>query len=213
MWEKGCYNKNRMQCKSSRFAYFLRRNCVNSFQELVQSIDWGSLTDALLRVLGVFLCLTVHETCHGLAAYALGDPTAKREHRLSLNPLHHIDWFGLAAMLLVGFGCNVPAIMATRTVSSDRDRKMTILLTPFMSCSAKIPIYTLFAAAFFPGHELLVMLALYFGGILVGILVALVLKNTAFKGNPVPFVMELPNYRFPSAKSVVLLMWLRQSSS
>ena len=105
--------------------------------------------------------------------------------------------------MLVGFGCSVPAIMATRTLSSNRDRKMTILLTPFMSCSAKIPIYTLFAAAFFPGHELLVMLALYFGGILV----ALVLKNTAFKGNPVPFVMELPNYRFPSAKSVVLLMW------
>ena len=109
--------------------------------------------------------------------------------------------------MLVGFGCSVPAIMATRTLSSNRDRKMTILLTPFMSCSAKLPIYTLFAAAFFPGHELLVMLALYFGGILVGILVALVLKNTAFKGNPVPFVMELPNYRFPSAKSVVLLMW------
>ena len=81
---------------------------MNSFQELLQSIDWGSLTDALLRVLGVFLCLTVHETCHGLAAYALGDPTAKREHRLSLNPLHHIDWFGLAAMLLVGFGWAKP---------------------------------------------------------------------------------------------------------
>ena len=109
--------------------------------------------------------------------------------------------------MLVGFGCSVPAIMATRTLSSNRDRKMTILLTPFMSCSAKIPIYTLFAAAFFPGHELIVMLALYFGGILVGILAALVLKNTAFKGNPVPFVMELPNYRFPSTKSVVLLMW------
>ena len=119
--------------------------------------------------------------------------------------------FGLSGKafipMLMGFGCSVPAIMATRTLSSNRDRKMTILLTPFMSCSAKIPIYTLFAAAFFPGHELLVMLALYFGGILVGILVALVLKNTAFKGNPVPFVMELPNYRFPSAKSVVLLMW------
>ena len=109
--------------------------------------------------------------------------------------------------MLVGFGCSVPAIMATRTLSSNRDRKMTILLTPFMSCSAKIPIYTLFAAAFFPGRELIVMLALYFGGILVGILVALILKNTAFRGNPVPFVMELPNYRFPSAKSVVLLMW------
>ena len=81
---------------------------MNSFQELLRSIDWGSLTDALLRVLGVFLCLTVHETCHGLAALALGDPTAKREHRLSLNPLHHIDWFGLAAMLLVGFGWAKP---------------------------------------------------------------------------------------------------------
>ncbi|MDY3224994.1 MAG: ferrous iron transport protein B [Candidatus Faecousia sp.] len=109
--------------------------------------------------------------------------------------------------MLVGFGCSVPAIMATRTLSSNRDRKMTILLTPFMSCSAKIPIYTLFAAAFFPGQELLVMLLLYFGGIVVGVLVALVLKNTTFQGNPVPFVMELPNYRLPSLKSVVLLMW------
>ena len=81
---------------------------MDSFQELVQSIDWDSLIHALLRVLGVFLCLTVHETCHGLAAYALGAPTAKREHRLSLNPLHHIDWFGLAAMLLVGFGWAKP---------------------------------------------------------------------------------------------------------
>ena len=81
---------------------------MNTFQELFQSMDWASLTDALLRVLGVFLCLTVHETCHGLAAYALGDPTAKREHRMSLNPLHHIDWFGFAAMLLVGFGWAKP---------------------------------------------------------------------------------------------------------
>ena len=109
--------------------------------------------------------------------------------------------------MLVGFGCSVPGIMATRTLSSNWDRKMTILLTPFMSCSAKIPIYTLFAAAFFPGRELLVMLCLYFGGIAVGILVALLLKSTCFKGNPVPFVMELPNYRLPSLKSVVLLMW------
>ena len=109
--------------------------------------------------------------------------------------------------MLVGFGCSVPAIMATRTLSSNRDRKMTILLTPFMSCSAKIPIYTLFAAAFFPEHELIVMLLLYFGGIVVGILAALLLKSTIFKGNPVPFVMELPNYRLPSMKSVVLLMW------
>ena len=81
---------------------------MNSFQELAQSIDWSALAHALLRVLGVFLCLTVHETCHGLAAYALGDPTARRERRLSLNPLHHIDWFGLAAMLLVGFGWAKP---------------------------------------------------------------------------------------------------------
>lgn len=109
--------------------------------------------------------------------------------------------------MLVGFGCSVPGIMATRTLSSNRDRKMTILLTPYMSCSAKIPIYTVFAAAFFPGVELLVMIALYFGGMVVGVLVALLLNRTAFRGNPVPFVMELPNYRFPSARSVGLLMW------
>ncbi len=109
--------------------------------------------------------------------------------------------------MLLGFGCSVPAIMATRTLSSQRDRKMTILLTPYMSCSAKIPVYTVFAAAFFPGFELPVMLILYFGGMLVGVLVALVMKHTMFRGNPVPFVMELPNYRLPSMRSVVLLMW------
>ncbi len=109
--------------------------------------------------------------------------------------------------MLIGFGCSVPAIMSTRTLSSNRDRQMTILLTPFMSCSAKIPIYTLFSAAFFPGYELPVMILLYFGGILVGILAALVLKSTLFRGNPVPFVMELPNYRLPSPRSVLLLMW------
>ena len=109
--------------------------------------------------------------------------------------------------MLIGFGCTVPAIMATRTVSSDRDRKMTILLTPYMSCSAKIPIYAVFSAAFFPDHAALVMIGLYVTGILLGILLALVLKNTAFRGQPVPFVMELPNYRMPSAKSVGLLLW------
>ena len=109
--------------------------------------------------------------------------------------------------MLIGFGCSVPAIMATRTLSSNRDRQMTILLTPFMSCSAKIPIYTLFSAAFFPGYELPVMILMYFGGIAVGILAALVLKRTLFRGNPVPFVMELPNYRLPSPRSVILLMW------
>ena len=109
--------------------------------------------------------------------------------------------------MLIGFGCSVPAIMATRTVSSDRDRKMTILLTPYMSCSAKIPIYAVFAAAFFPDNSALAMIGLYITGIIVGILVALILKNTAFRGQPVPFVMELPNYRMPSAKSVGLLLW------
>ena len=109
--------------------------------------------------------------------------------------------------MLIGFGCSVPAIMATRTVSSDRDRKMTILLTPYMSCSAKIPIYAVFATAFFPNNSALAMIGLYVTGIIVGILVALILKNTAFRGQPVPFVMELPNYRMPSAKSVGLLLW------
>jgi len=108
--------------------------------------------------------------------------------------------------MLIGFGCTVPAIMATRTVSSDRDRKMTILLTPYMSCSAKIPIYAVFAAAFFKNSGL-AMIALYVTGMAVGILVALVLKGTGFRGEPVPFVMELPNYRMPSAKSVGLLLW------
>lgn len=109
--------------------------------------------------------------------------------------------------LLIGFGCSVPAIMATRTVSSDRDRKMTIMLTPYMSCSAKIPIYGFFTAAFFTDHKALVMISLYVLGIVVGILAALVMKNSAFRGKPVPFVMELPNYRLPSAKSVGLLLW------
>ncbi len=109
--------------------------------------------------------------------------------------------------LLVGFGCTVPAVMATRTLSSDRDRRMTIMLTPFMSCSAKIPIYAVFAAAFFPKYAALVMIGLYAAGIIVGIIVALLIGKTVFRGKPVPFVMELPNYRFPSAKSVLLLMW------
>ena len=108
--------------------------------------------------------------------------------------------------MLIGFGCTVPAIMATRTVSSDRDRKMTILLTPYMSCSAKIPIYVVFSAAFFKNSGL-AMILLYVTGIAIGIVVALVLRGTAFKGEPVPFVMELPNYRMPSAKSVGLLLW------
>ena len=109
--------------------------------------------------------------------------------------------------MLIGFGCSVPAIMATRTLASDRDRKMTILLTPFMSCSAKIPIYAVFCAAFFAKYQVLVMIGLYAAGIILGILVALLLKGTAFRGQPVPFVMELPNYRMPSPKNVLLLLW------
>ena len=109
--------------------------------------------------------------------------------------------------MLIGFGCTVPAVMATRTLSSDRDRKMTIMLTPFMSCSAKIPIYAVFSAAFFPEYAAVAMIVLYLSGILVGIIAALIMKKTAFRGEPVPFVMELPNYRFPSPKSVGLLLW------
>ena len=109
--------------------------------------------------------------------------------------------------MLIGFGCSVPAIMATRTLSSDRDRKMTILLTPYMSCSAKIPIYAVFSAAFFPKYAAFVMIGLYALGIVLGILVALVLKGTLFQGKPVPFVMELPNYRFPSPRNVAILLW------
>ena len=109
--------------------------------------------------------------------------------------------------MLIGFGCTVPGVMASRTLPSERDRKMTILLTPFMSCSAKLPIYSLFAAAFFPQYAGLVMVLLYFGGIVVGVLAALLLKSTVFKGEAVPFVMELPNYRLPGLKNVAQLLW------
>ena len=109
--------------------------------------------------------------------------------------------------MLIGFGCTVPGVMASRTLPSERDRKMTILLTPFMSCSAKLPIYSLFAAAFFPGHAALVMVGLYFLGIAVGVLMAILLKGTVFKGEAVPFVMELPNYRLPGLKNVAQLLW------
>ena len=109
--------------------------------------------------------------------------------------------------MLIGFGCTVPGVMASRTLPSERDRKMTILLTPFMSCSAKLPIYSLFAAAFFPKYAGLVMVLLYFGGIVVGVLAALLLKSTVFKGEAVPFVMELPNYRLPGLKNVAQLLW------
>ncbi|MBE6928160.1 MAG: ferrous iron transport protein B [Ruminococcaceae bacterium] len=109
--------------------------------------------------------------------------------------------------MLIGFGCTVPAVMATRTLPSSRDRRLTILLTPFMSCAAKIPIYSVFVAAFFPSYGALAMGILYFGGMLCGVLLALLLKKTLFRGKPVPFVMELPNYRLPSARSVTMLLW------
>ena len=124
------------------------------------------------------------------------------------KPLRRIGLSGRSIVpMLIGFGCSVPAIMATRTVSSDRDRKMTILLTPYMSCSAKISIYAFFTAAFFPKYRALVMISLYLLGIVIGIVAALIMNKTAVRGKPVPFVMELPNYRMPSLKSVALLLW------
>lgn len=123
------------------------------------------------------------------------------------KPLRKIGLSGRSIVpMLLGFGCSVPAIMSARTLSSERDRKLTILLTPFMSCSAKIPIYATFAAAFFKGYEAIVMISLYVIGIVVGIIMTLIFKNTKYKGSSMPFVMELPNYRFPTPKSVLLLM-------
>lgn len=124
------------------------------------------------------------------------------------RPLRKIGLSGKSFVsMLIGFGCSVPAVMSTRTLSSERDKKMTIMLIPFISCSAKIPIYALFAAAFFRRYQALVMIGLYMLGIIVGILCAVILRKTVFRGKPMPFVMELPNYRFPAPKSVLLLMW------
>ena len=124
------------------------------------------------------------------------------------KPLRKIGLSGKSIVpMLIGFGCTVPAVMATRTLTSDRDRRMTILLTPFMSCSAKIPIYTVFAMAFFPKCRAVVLVGIYLLGIMIGILYALITRKTVFKGNPIPFVMELPNYRLPTAKNTLHLMW------
>ena len=124
------------------------------------------------------------------------------------QPLRKIGLSGRSFVpMLMGFGCTVPAIMATRTLASERDKKMTILLTPFMSCSAKLPIYAIFTAAFFPKYQALVMIGLYLLGVLLGVLAGLLMKRTVFKGASVPFVMELPNYRFPSLKTILLLLW------
>jgi len=126
------------------------------------------------------------------------------------KPLRKIGLSGRSFVpMIMGFGCTVPAVMAARTLASERDKKMTILLTPFMSCSAKLPIYALFAAAFFPGNSALVMSGLYIMGILCGVFFCFIMEKTAFKGAPVPFVMELPNYRFPSLKTVLILMWTK----
>jgi ferrous iron transport protein B len=158
----------------------------------------GSVLSFLPLIVTLFFFLSILEDTGYMARVAFVMDRALRKIGLSGRSF---------VPMLIGFGCSVPAIMATRTVSSDRDRKMTILLTPYMSCSAKIPIYAVFASAFFPRRKALVMIALYATGILLGILVALVLKGTRFRGQPVPFVMELPNYRLPSAKSVALLLW------
>lgn len=109
--------------------------------------------------------------------------------------------------MLIGFGCSVPAVMSSRTLPSERDRRLTVMLIPFMSCSAKLPIYSFFTATFFPGHGAIIMVALYFIGILTGVITAFISKSSLFKGEAVPFVMELPNYRIPSAKSVGQLLW------
>ena len=158
----------------------------------------GSVLSFLPLVVTLFFFLSILEDTGYMARVAF----------FMDKPLRKIGLSGKSFVpMLVGFGCTVPAIMSTRTVSSDRDRKMTILLTPFMSCSAKVPVYAVFAAAFFPGKSALVMMGLYLLGIVIAIVMALLLNKTAFRGNPVPFVMELPNYRLPSVKSVALLLW------
>ena len=146
----------------------------------------------------LFLCLSMLEDTGYMARIAF--VMDKLLRRLGLSGRSIVP-------LLIGFGCSVPSVMASRTLPSERDRRMTILLTPFMSCTAKIPIYAFFAAAFFPGRAGWVMASLYIIGIVVGIVVALVLKRTLFRGEPVPFVMELPNYRLPLAKNVLRLLW------
>ena len=158
----------------------------------------GSVLSFLPIIVTLFFFLSILEDTGYMAriAFVMDKPL----RRLGLSGRSFVP-------MLIGFGCSVPAIMATRTLSSDRDRKMTILLTPYMSCSAKIAIYSVFANAFFREHRALVMISLYTGGILLSVLVALVLKRTVFRGQPVPFVMELPNYRFPSPRSVFMLLW------
>ena len=158
----------------------------------------GSVLGFLPTILLLFFFLSILEDTGYLARVAFFMDRLLRKIGLSGRSI---------VPLLIGYGCTVPAVMATRTLASDRDRKMTILLTPFMSCSAKLPVYSLFVAAFFPNNAGLVMTGIYFTGIIVGIITALIFSKTLFKGNPVPFVMELPPYRIPSARSVMIHMW------
>ena len=158
----------------------------------------GSVLSFLPIIVVLFILLSILEDSGYMARVAF--VMDKLLRRLGLSGRSFVP-------MLIGFGCSVPAIMATRTLPSEHDRKMTVMLTPFMSCSAKVPVYALFSAAFFPEAAPLVMIGLYVMGIVVGILVALVLKGTAFKGDPVPFVMELPNYRMPAPRTVARLAW------
>ena len=158
----------------------------------------GSVLSFLPIIVTLFLFLSLLEDSGYMARVAFVMDKLLRKIGLSGKSI---------VPMLIGFGCTVPGVMASRTLPSERDRKMTILLTPFMSCSAKLPIYGFFSAAFFPKHAGLVMILLYFGGIVMGILTALVLKGSLFQGEPVPFVMELPNYRMPSPKNVAQLLW------
>lgn len=158
----------------------------------------GSVLSFLPTIVTLFFCLSILEDSGYMARVAFVMDKLLRKIGLSGRSF---------VPMLIGFGCSVPAIMATRTLSSERDRRMTIFLTPYMSCSAKLPIYAVFTAAFFPKYKALVMMMLYVSGMLVGVVCGLIMNRTKFKGNPVPFVMELPNYRLPSAKSVGMLMW------
>ena len=182
-------------------AYFTKIHLSTALHSLI--IDGvfagvGSVLEFLPTIVVLFFFLSVLEDSGYMARVAFVMDKLLRKIGLSGRSF---------VPLLIGFGCSVPAIMATRTLSSDRDRKMTILLTPFMSCSAKLPIYVMFTSIFFVKYQALVMISLYVIGMAVGILCGVIFKSTLFKGKPVPFVMELPLYRFPSAKNVVLHMW------
>lgn len=158
----------------------------------------GSVLSFLPVILTLFFFLSMLEDSGYLARVAFFMDKLLRKIGLSGRSI---------VPMLIGFGCSVPAVMSTRTLPSERDRKMTVMLTPFMSCSAKVPVYVFFTAFFPAGVRWLVMIGLYFTGIFVGIIVALIAKKTAFKGEAVPFVMELPNYRFPGFKNVMKLLW------